>query len=237
MIKPILNFFLSLRTAIWLLLVVLLFLFAGTFVMPREEFGTINAQPFFAWMVKNPAGATWWLWGSLGLLALLSANTLLCSLESVIRKRTGRQWLLIVSPQVIHMGFLFIMLAHIIDASASFRGNLVVHEGMEYQLPDGLTLRVNSLDMEIGPQGYPTGWRADVEYLSNGAAIRRDSLGPNRPSFYQGLGIYLKDLRPYPKAALFEISREPGAKWALVGAIFFMAGTVALMLLKIRRER
>ena len=67
--------------------------------------------------------------------------------------------------------------------------------------------------------------------------IKEDSLSPNSPSFYKGLGIYLKDIQPYPlKAVLLEVSKEPGAAWALVGGILFMLGTITLLILKIKRE-
>jgi cytochrome c biogenesis protein ResB len=35
---------------------------------------------------------------------------------------------------------------------------------------------------------------------------------------------------------LLEVSREPGAVWALVGGILFMTGTIALLVLKMKRE-
>jgi hypothetical protein len=42
-------------------------------------------------------------------------------------------------------------------------------------------------------------------------------------------------MRPFP-AALIEVSREPGAIWALVGGLFFLAGMITLLILKIKKE-
>jgi cytochrome c biogenesis protein ResB len=35
---------------------------------------------------------------------------------------------------------------------------------------------------------------------------------------------------------MIEVSKEPGAPWALVGGILFMLGMVTLLFLKIRQE-
>ena len=61
---------------------------------------------------------------------------------------------------------------------------------------------------------------------------------PNKPSIYKGLGVYVKDLRAYPeKMVLLELSREPGAVWALIGGILFMIGTIMLIILKWKRDK
>lgn len=237
MFKTMLNLFFSLTTAVWLLLALICFLFFGAFLMPEaEEFKSINSLPLFQWLKDSPFSATWWLFGSIVLLCLLTANTLLCSFESVIKKRAGKQWLLLISPQIIHIGFLFILLAHLLSSAGSFRGRVVAYEGSVIRLPNDLLLSVKSLSVDIGPKGYPRGWRADIEYLAGGVKLKEDYLGPNRPSFYKGFGIYLKDIKAYPiKASLLEISREPGAVWAFIGGILFMTGTVALVALKIKK--
>lgn len=240
-LKKILAFFLSLRTAIWVLVALLVFLLLGSFIMPRSaEFQSINDRPLFSWLRESSPGATWWLWGSIALLALLTANTLLCSAESLLRKKQARQWLLIISPQVIHIGFLFILLAHLISSAGSFRGLALAGEGSAFMLPtksDEIALRVRGISFELGPRGYMTDWGADIEYLSGDRVIKEARLAPNRPSFYAGLGIYLKEVRPYPvKACLLEVSREPGGVWAFAGAMLFVMGTATLVILKIRGE-
>lgn len=235
-LRKALDFFLSLRTAIWLLLALIVLFLFGALVMPvREEFQGINALPLFLWLGQSPAGATWWLLGSIAALSILTANTLICSVESVIRKRKSRQWLLIISPQVIHIGFLFMLLAHLLSATGSMKGSAAVREGGGIILPGGVVLKVKTIAVLAGPGGFPMDWRAEVQYLSGDRKLKDDYIGPNRPSFYKGLGVYIKDVRP--GAALFEVSREPGAPWSLVGGALFMAGTLALFFLKIRKEK
>jgi len=62
------------------------------------------------------------------------------------------------------------------------------------------------------------------------------TMRPNRPFFYRGFGIYLKEVGFVPEpVALVEIHREPGAGWALAGALLFTAGNIVL--LAVRRGR
>ncbi|MBI4684979.1 MAG: cytochrome C biogenesis protein ResB [Nitrospirae bacterium] len=238
-LKMILNFFLSLRTTIWLLLALVFLLFYGAFIMPKHpEFSSINSIPLFDWLSENPAGTTWWLYGIIILLSVLTANTIICSFESLFKKQERKNRLLVISPQVIHIGFLFILLAHFLSSLGSFKGSAVGYEGTFIRLPNNLVVGIKEINLNINPSGYISDWSVNIEYLSNdGRKIKEASLKPNAPSFYHGLGIYLKDVRSYPfKAALLEVSREPGALWALIGGVLFMFGTITLLVLKIKRE-
>ncbi|MGC2062571.1 MAG: cytochrome c biogenesis protein ResB [Thermodesulfovibrionales bacterium] len=240
-IRAILDFFISLRTAIWLSFSLIFLLFAGGFIMPaREEFQSLHTTPLFAWLGDNDPRVTWWLYGSLFVLSLLAANTLVCSVESLIRKRSARTWLLTISPQVIHIGFLFILLAHLLSSYDSFQGMAMVREGEQLPLPNGVTVVIDGIHADIDPRGYINEWSADVRYVQNvrgeqsaaGGTIR-----PNEPLFYGGFGLYIKTVKfqPYP-TALIQVSRDPGALYALIGGILFLIGMTTLLMLKIRRE-
>lgn len=234
----ILDFFLSLRTAIWLTLALLLFLLFGSFVMPmREEFQALHTIPLFPWLEEAPLSITWWLWAAIGVLCLLTANTLLCSVESVIKKRGARHWLLILSPQVIHAGFLFILLAHLLSSAGGFRGMTVAGKGAALGLPNGLTIRIEEINAVVGQQGYIDDWSVGVKYYNQDREVGSDVIRPNAPSFYEGLGVYVKTVQMMPApSAVMEVSREPGAVWALAGGILFLVGMTTLLMLKISRE-
>jgi len=237
-LRHILRFFFSLRTTIWLLLALLSLLFYGSIVMPlHEEFQGLQTISVFQWLSQNPSSLTWWLWGSIGLISILTANTIFCSFDSLIRKRSARQWLLVISPQVIHAGFLFILLAHLMSAYGSFKGTAVVYNGSVLDLQNGASAVFERISAGIGPQGYIESWSVAVRYYREGKELSHDVIGPNSPSFEGGLGIYVKNVQvePYP-AALIEVSREPGALWALLGGILFLLGMTTLLLLKARRE-
>jgi hypothetical protein len=236
--KAILEFFLSLRTTIWLLLGLLCLLFYGAVIMPvRPEFQALHNTALFPWMMNNSPGITWWIWAAIAVLSLMTANTLVCSVESVIRKRDTRHWLLIISPQIIHVGVLFIILAHLFSSYGTFKGMMYVQKDSMVQLPNGLTVVFNDIHAAVAPSGYVTDWSADISYVEGDRIIGQDTVEPNGPSFQRGLGIYIKKVRisPFP-VALVEVSREPGAVWALIGGVLFMAGMISLLILKIKRE-
>ena len=236
--RNILSFLLSLKTAIALTLALLGLFLYGSFAMPlNQEFQLHHVTPLLPWMVENPLSITWWLWASFVIVSLLAANTLFCSIQSLIRKRDTTQWLLVISPQVIHAGFLFILLAHLLSSYGSFKGTTFVAKGSELPLPNGLTVFFEAINAESDPAGFIRDWSAEVKYFREGRQVASDVIQPNNPSFQNGLGLYIKTVRfdPYP-VALIEVSREPGALWALVGGMLFMIGTITLLMLKIRRE-
>jgi hypothetical protein len=212
---------------------------AGAFIMPAEEaFQSIHSMPLLEWMGKQPLKTTWWLWGSVLLLCALAANTLFCSIDSIIKKRKVSQWLLLISPQIIHAGFLFMLLAHLFTSMGGFKSFEVAMEGKRFAMPDNSGLEIRQINISVDPYGYLRDWRVDVAYLQNGKTVGEDMLMPNKPVFRNGIGFYVKDLRAFPyKMILIEVSREPGAVWALLGGILFMLGTLTLLVLRIRQER
>ena len=234
------NFFFSLRTALWLLVFSLITLFAGAFIMPlHEEFQVLHSTPLFEWIQDQPLKITWWLWTLIGILAVLAVNTLLCSIESIISKRKVTQWLLLISPQIIHAGFLFILLAHLLSGIGASQKMAAASEGSMVQISgENTVLSVKEINMSFDSRGYLNNWDVSVEYLSDGNVLHRDIIRPNQPSTRMGFNINVKDLRPYPReVVLLQINREPGAMWALIGGILFTLGIITLILLKIRMER
>jgi cytochrome c biogenesis protein ResB len=236
--KKVSAFFFSLRTAIWLLITLLLLLLFGSILMPlKEEFQSMTMLPLFQWMTANPVRITWWLWAAVLVLSLLTANTLLCSIESVLKKRGARNWLLVISPQVIHIGFLFILLAHLLSSYGSFKGMAYAGEGTVLRLPNGLNVLFREIKADVDPAGFVEDWSAKISYYRGNREVATSVIRPNEPSFEEGLGIYVKTVRMEPfRAALIEVSREPGAPWALAGGILFIAGMATLLILKIRME-
>ncbi len=205
----------------------------------NQEFRSLQSTPLFEWIQSQPLRITWWLWILIGILTALTVNTLFCSIESITKKRKVTQWLLLISPQIIHIGFLFILLAHLLSAVGASQKMAAAHEGSTVKISgDNTVLKVKNINIRFDYYGYITDWDVGVEYLSNGNVFQQDIIRPNAPSVNRGFNINIKDLRPYPvKVVLLQINREPGAIWALIGGILFMVGIVTLILLKIRMER
>jgi len=234
MMEKIYRYLVSLNLGLWLMAGVVLFMAIGSFASSGEEGRSLNDMPLFFWLREAPLTVSWWLWVTIGLLALLAVNTVLCSMESLGKKWERGNFLVRIAPQVMHLGFLLIMVAHLVSARGSFKQVMEVGEGSTIGFPDGGAVQVGRIDSTIGPMGMPTGFSAQVRTLGGDGAS--GTMRPNHPFFYRGFGIYLKEVgfMPVP-VALVEIHREPGAAWALVGALLFTAGNVVL--LAVRRGR
>ncbi len=235
MLVRIYNRLASLTLGLWLTGGVLLLLAIGSFAGGGEGNSDINNMPLFAWLRETPLPLSWWLWGTLGLLALLAMNTVLCSVESLRTKAGSSRFIAVIAPQVMHAGFLLIVLAHLFSARGGFKQVMPVMENGVIGFPDGTALRVTNLGAAMDPRGFPLDFSADIRYPDGGREGVR-TIRPNEPFFYEGAGVYLKEVALYPyRAALIEVHREPGAGCALAGALVFTAGNV--MLLAVRRGR
>ncbi|MDA8170185.1 MAG: hypothetical protein M0Z59_10900 [Nitrospiraceae bacterium] len=224
------------KTALWLLGAVILFMLYGSIAPSQGAMQGMDSGPLLWWLVAAPLALSWWLWASIAALALLALSTVLCSVDSIIKKRGGL--LLSISPQVIHLGFLFILLAHLLSSVGGAKAMGYVQAGPEVETPLGFNFRIGDIEVQkTSPDGYITGWHAVIQFISGGKVLKEGLLAPNKPAFFRGYGFYLRDLRPGPEpAALIEASREPGAPWALAGGVLFILGTVALVALRIRQE-
>lgn len=214
-------------------------LFVGAFIMPlREEFQSIHSMPLFDWLREQPLSVTWWLWCATGILVVLTFNTIFCSIESFVKKRKVAQWLLLISPQVIHIGFLFILLAHMLSSAGGFKGIAIAREGTYLKISNDTVLHIEAININVDTYGYINDWEVKMEYVSGQDNILKDRIKPNSPSLKEGFNINVKDIQAFPeRAVLLQVSREPGALWALIGGILFMTGIVALIILKAKIEK
>ncbi len=233
MLSAIYNRLASLTLGLWLLIGVCAVMAVGSFV--TGEGSAINEVPLFVWLREAPPRETWWLWLTLAVLLLLVVNTLLCSFDSLRAKWQRGSFLVRIAPQVMHLGFLLIVLAHLLSASGSLKESLQVREGMTVGFPGGARMEIAELSATYGKMGMPTAMSATLRYMEGGT-VRSATISPNHPFFVQGVGIYLKDVAMVPyRAGLIEVHKEPGAGAALAGALLF---TVAnLVLLAKRRGR
>jgi hypothetical protein len=225
----------SLSLGIWLMGGVIVLLAIGSFNGGGAESSSINDMALFAWLREAPLAWSWWLWLAIALLALLAVNTVLCSIESLRSKWQRTRFLALIAPQVMHAGFLFIVLAHLFSAYGSQKGVLQVAEGQVIGFPDGSGVAIANISGEVGPMGILTHYQAEaIDSNGSGRAVGR--ISPNNPLFHKGFGVYLKDVQLSPqRIALIEIHREPGAGLALAGALLFTIGN--FVLLATRRNR
>lgn len=228
---------LSLNTGIVLMVILISLLIAGAFIMPYDEaFGLLYVMPLFYWLKEVPLQISWWLIFSIGILGLLTVNTLLCSAESIIKKYIKTDFLLMAAPQIMHLGFLFILLGHLLSSYGSSKELFMVKEGTWLSLPDDSIVEIKEIIIKQDSSGYIA--EMGMEIIHHSSNIIRYTVMPNKPFIYKGTGLYIKTASPYPvKQAIVEISHEPGAMPALIGAMLFAGGNLALLFIKRSREK
>jgi hypothetical protein len=230
MIRKIYCLMTSLDIAIWLLGGVMVLLATGSFVCGAGS--GINEVALLSWLAEVSIRISWWLWGTLGLLALLALNTVLCSFESLRAKWSRGSFVVRIAPQMMHLGFLFIVLAHLVTAYGGFKDGGSLPEGGAFSFPDGSRVELTRLEIRMGPMGMPLDFGGTLRHLT-GSGELRTVFSPNHPYFYKGFGVYLKHVQPFPvKTAIVEIHREPGAGLALIGATFFTVANIMLIWLR-----
>jgi hypothetical protein len=232
------NFFVSLKTTVWTLLVLICLFFIGSYMMPihREVFAPMNGDILFRWITgaaSRNLGYTWWFFAALAALMLLTLNTLVCSIQAVRGRWSHADFLLRISPQIVHLGFLFILLAHVLGAGWGYKLSGMMQEGTYAQLPGDRALYLKEIRVETDENGYLKDWTAEAYLFEHNIRILVGTLGPNKPLFYDGVGIYIKSLSTEQgPAAFLVVARDPGMIWALVGGLLFIIGSVILLVLK-----
>ncbi len=232
-LQNIYNRLASLTLGLWLLGGVMLLLAVGSFL--QGEGSSINEGALYDWLREVPLRESWWLWGAIGLIAVLALNTLLCSLESLRLKWDKGSFLVRIAPQLMHLGFLFIIIAHLQSAYGGFKQAMQVEAGSSIRFPDGSDVVFKDFAATYSKMGMPTAYSATLECITAGK-VKTAIISPNHPFFHLGHGVYIKDIAPPPlKAALIEVHKEPGAIMALTGGAIFTVANI--ILLARRREK
>ena len=228
------NLLISLDTAIWLLAAICLVMAMASFRLQGDYAASINSMPLLRWLLEAPLAWSWWLWLTLTLLVLLAINTVCCSTEVVLRRYRVSSLSALLAPQMIHAGFLLIMLAHLGSAIWGYHETLQLPVGQVARLPDGRVFALTSITPHLGPMDMPLGFSAELltDFRNMSGRI---SIAPNKPWLVNGYGVYIKHAEPEPvRWALLEIHREPGAGMALAGALLFSTGNLVLLALRAR---
>lgn len=209
---------------------------AGSFGLSGEYAAAINSMPLLAWLREAPLFISWWLWVTVALLVLLALNTLLCSSEKLWSCWGKSGIVSLLAPQLMHAGFLLIVLAHLLSATGSSLQAVEVGEMNLAELPDGTRFGIASISVKVSPEGMPISFSSElVPDISK--PDTRVVISPNNPWFVNGFGVYIKQAQAYPfKLALLEIHREPGAAMALAGVLFFTVGNILLVVIRSKQR-
>jgi hypothetical protein len=223
------RFFISLELCLGLTVLICTSLAAGSFDLYGDYAAAINSMSLFTWLKETPLTFSWWLWITIALLALLVLNTVICSAETV-RSRWGTCGTVsLLAPQLMHAGFMLMILAHLLSAAGASHHVIEVGELTLARLPDGSTFGIASISVVSSSQGMPISISSELVPDINRPADRV-VISPNHPWFFKGFGVYIKQAESNPfKRALLEIHYEPGAAMAFSGTVVFMAGNILLL--------
>jgi hypothetical protein len=235
------NLFLSLKTTVWTLCGLICLFLLGSYMMPmhREIYAPMNDDILLSWVthtVRDSLWYTWWFFAAVAALILLTINTIVCSARAIKGQWNRSDFFLHISPQAIHIGFLLILIAHLLSAIFGYRLSGVMPEGSYAPLPEDKALRLEHIYVQSDAQGVMQDWTVKVSLYENNMIVKSGTLGPNTPLFYHGVGIYVKSLNfNGGPTAIMLIVRDLGAPWALMGGVLFMLGSLTLLVLKWRK--
>jgi hypothetical protein len=232
-------FFLSLKTAFGLFLLFIVILFIGSLSLPNNLafFSGIDEVPLFRWLVQaGNVPITWWIYVLIVLLGVLAMSTIFCTVEALLKRMNGRQLVLKLSPQVMHIGVLFIMLGHLLTASMGFKMDLLLKQGESRAIAGTAEVALQGVKVWKDANGYDTDWEATLEWTEGGKRTAT-ALRPVHPRYIGMFGLYSTSVSLEPeRSALIRICKDPGAVWALLGGFLLSAGGAGFLYGRVRMQ-
>lgn len=229
--KSIMQFFLSLKTAFWLFLLFIIILFIGSLSLPNNLafFSGIDDAPLFRWLAEaGTIPITWWIYALIALLAVLAVSTIFCTIEALLKRVSRRQLALKLSPQVMHIGVLFIMLGHLLTASLGSKMDVLLKQG-EQKVVGTAAVMLQDVKVWKDQNGYDSDWEAKLIWMEGKNNIET-SLKPAHPRYIGVFGLYTKAVSLEPsRTALIRVCKDPGAVWALFGGVLLSAGGIGFL--------
>lgn len=202
--KSLWQWFVSTRMTIVISLLIVADVLIGTILLSAysDVFSTINLEVFFFWLFDtgiDNIGLSWWIFLLLALLTLLTLNTVACLIDSlaaiVVRRRKGHAIARRLLSQAVHLGFVIVLVGHLVSSVAGFRttGNRL-YEGATIAMPgaQGLSLRLNRLDVAYSKHGYMKRMDAALSLLSDNQVIKEQIVRLNEPLLYRGNAVYIE---------------------------------------------
>lgn len=239
--KTLLRILLSLKTVFALFLACMAIMVVGSFSLTNNLafFSGIDETPLFGWLADAGAiGTTWWIYALILLLVFLAASTLVCTGDALISRLSGQQLLLKLSPQVMHIGVLFIMLGHLLTASMGFKVDALIKKGETRTIANGAGLTLNDVTVWKDRNGYDTDWEARFTWSRPGGESHEAVIRPARPHYFGAFGFYSKAVTTgKDAAALIRVCRDPGALWGLFGGIMLTFGGMGFLYGRFAGER
>ncbi|WP_225073242.1 hypothetical protein [Desulfuromonas sp. CSMB_57] len=227
------NWLAGLRLTLWLLVLLSLNLFIGSFHAKfLPVYDLLNRNLLLPWFMQHSGWHAWWLLSLLALLTLLGINTFACTLNRVLflwQRRGQHQpylFCLLLAPSVMHGCFLLLLMGHALTDFTGVKTGLPARAGASLELA-GRHIAVLDYQCRFTGAPLPPGsleqCRADLELTANGRSEWR-SVEILEPVYWQGLSLHLgmvgkpQDNQPYriPDMGI-TVKRDPGMLLILLG--------------------
>ncbi len=226
--KAIARFFISLKTAFGFFFAFVVLAFIGSILLPKNLafFSGIDDIPLFRWLSdSNNLKLTWWIYTIILMLALLAISTIFCTVEAFLKRLSKKNLILKLSPQIMHMGVLFIMLGHLLTASIGFKMDVLIKKGEKKTVAERATLYLKDIKVQKDENGYDTDWEAKLLWSEDNEKTNERILRPVHPLYFGQIGLYFKSVTIEPdESALIRVCKDPGALWALIGGVLLSVG-------------
>lgn len=231
--KAILYFLLSIKTALGLFCALIALAFIGSIMLPENLtfFSGIDDIPLFQWLSANSdLRLTWWIYLMILILAVMSVNAIFCTVEGLMKKLSGRNIVVKLSPHIIHIGVLLVLFGHLLTASVGFKTDILIKAGEKKSVGGNTSLSLVDVKVEKDENGYDTDWEATLLWFEAGEKRYEKILRPVHPLYFGRFGIYFKSVSTEPEpSALVRITSDPGALFALIGGVLLSIGGIGFI--------
>ncbi len=230
-----LKFFLSIKTSLWLTGISIVVFLAGSFLIPQNLalFSEINDIPLLKWLSDNSqhAGQVFWIYILIGLMLLLWLNTIVCSVDAVIKRTSWKSFIRVLSPQVLHFAILFVLLGYFVSAASGYKKDVSMNM-TDPQKIEGFDLKVNNMEFFKNPGENSRRWRV---FLNIDGSEHVLELG--RPAFHNGVGFFAKSAQQRKMKAIIGLVYDPGVIWQLIGAVTFIIGASGVFYIRLSEKQ
>ncbi len=230
-----LKFFLSIKTSLWLTGLSICVFLIGSFYIPQNLalFSEINDIPLFTWLLENNhhLSKVFWIYLLIALMLLLWINTIVCSIDAIIKRTTWKSLVRVLSPQVLHIAILFVLIGYCVSASAGYKKDVPMNM-IDAQKIEGFDLKINNMEFFTNPGENSPRWRV---YLNIDSSEHVLELG--KPAFYNGVGFFAKSAQKKKMKAIIGLIYDPGVIWELIGAVTFIIGASGVFYTRLSEEQ
>ena len=221
----------------------------GFFMLRKHGhiFHPLNDLGFVKWAAtwgRESIGVSAWLFILVGLLALLSLNTFVCTTDRVIvlwrhRRHFAGPWrfLLRLGPHIMHYSMLLMFTGYLFSyvlgtsypAQVLLPGKQIRVAGVDIAL-DRLDISYHGRDEALRVAKKAKDVRVLLTFSGNGET-RTVPMGFNRPARFQGLSAHLMNFAPKSSSGMKRrkyitmiVKHDPGTGFYFCGMFLFTAG-------------